>query len=341
MEPARFTDDLERLPETLNELASLFDSGLPRLSDLEELGAKVSTQTGKAPRILMLGMGSSNYAADIVAREAREEGAYVFAELASTQSLPEASEDLIVIAVSATGNSVEVVDIVEKYTGTDRLVALTNKPDSKLEKIADLTIGQHAGIEESGIACRTFRHTLLVLRAMVGALHAPDHPIRKKMEGLGDLSLAGAVATNSLLTTRDEWLSPVENALRGPDGTWVLAPVERFSSARQSALMIREIPRHGAYASETGDWSHVDLYLTKTQDYRALIYAGSIWDEQALEWMTERKSTWVSVGAATDGNPLRDAVHSVRYTGDTDPRVAQLAEVLVAETVAGHWYSGQ
>lgn len=91
-------------------------------------------------------------------------------------------------------------------------------------------------------------------------------------------------------------------------------------------------------ASETGDWSHVDLYLTKTQDYRALFFAGSIWDEQALEWMTERQSTWVSVGAGVDGGPLRDAAVTVRYTGDDSPRVAQLAEVLVAESVAGHWF---
>jgi len=117
----------------------------------------------------------------------------------------------------------------------------------------------------------------------------------------------------------------------------VLAPVERFSSSRQSALMMREVPRRPAFASETGDWSHVDVYLTKTQDYRALIYAGSAWDAQALDWMTQRGSTWVSVGVGADGAPLAGAVASVRYPGEEDPRVAQLAEVLVAERVAGLW----
>lgn len=337
MEPARFTHDLARLPETLTDLGSLLDAGLPRLADVEALGAQVA-ETGRQPRILILGMGSSNFAADVVAREARAAGALVFAELASTQSLPAPSEDLIVIAVSATGGSVEVLDIVQKYTGTGRLIALTNKPESKLEGVADLTVGQHAGVEESGIASRSFRHTLVVLRAMVSALHEPTHPVREALGNLGDLSRAGAAAAESLLASQADWLEPVEQALNGPMGTWILAPMERFSSSRQSALMIREIPRKSAFASETGDWSHVDLYLTKTQDYRALIYAGSIWDEPALEWMTERKSTWVSVGAGTDGNQLRDAAVSVRFEGDTDPRVAQLAEVLVAETVAGHWF---
>ena len=341
MDPARFTSDLARLPDSLNDLASRLDAGLPGLAEVEALGAQVRHTTGARPRVLMLGMGSSNYAADVVAREARQAGGLVVADLASTQSLPEPAEDLIVIAVSATGNSVEVVDIVRKYTGTGRLIALTNSPDSRLQEAADLTIGQYAGVEESGIACRTFRHTLVVLRAIVAALHEPDHAVRTALGGLSDLARTGATAAEALLTTQRDWLEPVAEALDGPMGTWVLAPMERFSSSRQSALMLREIPRKPAFASETGDWSHVDLYLTKTQDYRALFYAGSIWDEQALEWMTERGSTWVSVGAGVDGAPLRDAAVTVRYPGDDSPRVAQLAEVLVAETVAGHWFQAR
>ena len=337
MEPSRFSHDLARLPETLTDLAALLDAGMPRLADVEALGASVA-QAGHRPRILILGMGSSNYAADVVAREARAAGALVFAELASTQSLPAPSEDLIVIAVSATGGSVEVLDIVRKYTGTGRLIALTNTDGSALEDVADLRVGQHAGVEESGIASRSFRHTLVVLRAIVAALHEPTHPVRAALGDLAELSRAGATAADSLLASQGDWIAPVEQALNGPMGTWILAPMERFSSARQSALMIREIPRKSAFASETGDWSHVDLYLTKTQDYRALIYAGSVWDDPALAWMTERGSTWVSVGAGTDGEPLPGAATAVRFAGDTDPRVAQLAEVLVAELVAGHWF---
>ncbi|MFC6235677.1 hypothetical protein ACFPZL_11350, partial [Leucobacter soli] len=133
--------------------------------------------------------------------------------------------------------------------------------------------------------------------------------------------------------TAGDWLAPVTEALTAPMGAWVLAPVERFSSSRQSALMMREVPRRPAFASETGDWSHVDVYLTKTQDYRALVYAGSAWDAQAIDWMTQRGSTWVSVAGELPG-----AAAAVRFPGDEDPRVAQLAEVLVAERVAARWF---
>lgn len=336
MEPARFADDLNRLPHTLRTLADVLDAGLPGLAEVEALGAQIATSTGRAPRVLILGMGSSNYAADIVAREAREVGASVVAELASTRALPAPADDLVVLAVSATGGSVEVLDVVARYGGTGRLVAVTNRAGSKLEDLADLAIGQHAEPEVSGMASRSFRHTLVVLRALVAALHAPGHAVRDHLGGLPELARSGAAAAEALLGTTGEWLEPVTEALTAPMGAWVLAPVERFSSARQSALMMREIPRRPAFASETGDWSHVDVYLTKTQDYRALIYAGSAWDAQALEWMTQRGSTWVSVGGELDG-----AAATVRYPGDGDARVAQLAEVLVAEYVALRWFAQQ
>lgn len=334
MEPTRFIDDLNELPHSLGRLAGELDTGLASLDEVAALGARAVSLTGRAPRVLILGMGSSNFAADIVAREAREVGANVVAELASTAALPAPAEDLIVIAVSATGGSVEVLDVVRRYENTGRLVALTNRADSKLEALADITVPQGAGAEVSGIASRSFRHTILTLRALLAALFGPDHAVAERFNGLGDVATKGAAAAQALLDGRDDWLGQATDLLRGDMGTWILAPVERFSSARQSALMMREIPRRSAYASETGDWSHVDLYLTKTQDYRALFYAGSAWDEQALEWMRERGSTWVAVGGELPGAAL-----TVRYPGDEDPRVAQLAEVLVAELVANRWFS--
>ncbi len=339
MEPARFVDDLARIPEQLESLADALTRGLPGLEEVDRMGAAaaaaaagVSAGRGTAPRVLILGMGSSAYAADVVAREARESGAFVISELASTRALPAPADDLVVVAVSATGGSVEVLDAVRRYAGGGRLIGVVNRAGSTLEGVADVVVHQHAGDEASGIACRSFRHTLVVLRAVVAALHPAAHPVQKRLGGLPDLARAGAAANAALLAQADGWESPVASALSAPLGSWVLAPVERLSSARQSALMLREVPRRPAYASETGDWSHVDVYLTKTQDYRALIYAGSAWDQQALDWMAERGSRWVSVGAALPGAEL-----AVRYPGETDERVAQLAELLVAERVAARW----
>ena len=89
--------------------------------------------------------------------------------------------------------------------------------------------------------------------------------------------------------------------------------------------MLREGPRIPAYPCETGDWSHVDVYLTRSTDYRMLLLAGSRWEDELLRWTGERGSTVVAVGAEVEG-----AAYSLRYAGDEDDDVRLLGEVLVA-----------
>lgn len=330
MDPAAFRADLELIPDSLGSLADALDAGLPGLDVVRALdagggagGGGGASEAVASARVLVLGMGSSRYAADVVARRHRAAGANVVVELASTSELPPPADDLAVVAVSATGGSVEVLHAVERYAGTGRLVAITNRPDSPLAALADAVVPLGAGVEASGVACRTFRATFPVLDAVLAALTgrpaAFDAAVLRR----------AADANAALLAGSADWLEPMSALLAGPSGAWTLAPVERLSSAQQSALMLREVPRVGAFASETGDWSHVDVYLTKTQDYRALVFAGSRWDAQALEWMAARGSRFASVGAELPGAEL-----VVRHPHDDEVEVALLAELLVAELVA-------
>ncbi len=93
--------------------------------------------------------------------------------------------------------------------------------------------------------------------------------------------------------------------------------------------MFREGPRLAADGCETGDWNHVDVYLTKSLDYRALLFSGSRFDADATQWMRERGSRFVAVGGHLPG-----AETEVRYPADDDPVVALLTEVLIAELIA-------
>lgn len=320
MNPAAFRSDLELIPETLDRLADALGAGLPGLERLPMLAAS---------RVLVLGMGSSRYAADVVARRYRSVGATVMVELASAELLPPAAPDLAVVAVSATGGSVEVLRAVERYRGSGRLVAITNRPDSELGRLADVAVPLGAGVEASGVACRTFRATFAVLDEVLAELLGTAPPARFDVAALR----AAATASTGLLDASADWLTPLADLLGAPMGTWALAPAERASSAQQAALMMREVPRRGAYASETGDWSHVDVYLTKTQDYRALVFGGSAWDAQALDWMAQRGSRFAAVGRDLAGAEL-----ALRFPGDEDDSVAALTEVLVGELVADHWF---
>ncbi len=267
-------------------------------------------------RVVLLGMGSSHYANGIAAARLRAAGIQAVAEVASTDLLPRVYEDDLVVAVSASAGSVETLHAVDRL-GVD-FVAIANRPGPLTDR-ADRTVWLEAGEERGGVACRSFQHTL--------ALHLE---LARQLTGGPPVPLdLAAAATEHLLATEVAWQPRLAELLLGPHGTHVVAPARRLSSAQQSALMLREGPRLPAYACETGDWSHVDVYLTKTTDYRMLLLGGSRWEAQLLDWTTQRGSTVVSVGS-----PVEGAAFELRYPHDGVDDVRLLVETLVGELLA-------
>jgi len=315
---AAFLRDVEAKPTLLELLAASGDAT-----------AAVQALSAGPPGVLLLGMGSSRFAAEVTAFRLRHRGVTAVAEYASARLLPPAHPDLLVVAISASGTSKETLAALSRYAGFARTVALTNVADSTLARMADTTILLQAGQERGGVACSSFQHTILLLRLLEARL------TDSRLDFAG-LCSRTAAASRDLLERRDDWLPGTLEALDSADGVQVIAPVERWSSAAQSALMFREGPRRRATASETGDWSHVDVYLTKTIDYRALLLTGSPYDADAMEWLQARRSTVVTVGARLDG-----AHHAITYRDAADDEVALPTETLVAEIVAAHWWLEQ
>jgi fructoselysine-6-P-deglycase FrlB-like protein len=318
VDPALFAADLAAKPAHLALLADRLDSddpwaGLP----------------GDVRRVLFVGMGSSAYAAGVAAARLEARGFAAVSVLASSTLLPAPREGDLVVAVSAGGESAETASAVARFRPRVPVALLTNAPESALAQQVSTVVDLSAGVEEGGVACRSFQHTLVLLLAL-----------ERHLVGLGrdlsDLVRAAATAGADLAARAASWLPKVRPLLTGPHGTHVVAPAHRLSSAQQSALMLREGPRQPAYAAETGDWSHVDVYLTKTTDYRMLLFPGSPWQPELLDWVAQRGSTVVAVGDDVAGAEL-----SLRYVADQDDDVRLLTEVLVAELLAADlWAAG-
>jgi glucosamine 6-phosphate synthetase-like amidotransferase/phosphosugar isomerase protein len=308
-----FRSDIERVPQSLFELASVVER--------EPIWPIVAVPR----RLLLLGMGSSHFAAEVCARRLRAAGVDAVAELASAASTWPASHDLTVVAISAGGSSAETLHAIEPHAGTSRVIALTNRVDSELAGRCDSVVSMHAGVEAGGVACRTYRNTVGCLLTLESQLLGEPSP--------SDLIRRAADASADLLQRSPSWLPDVLECADSPDGLWLLAPAERIASALQGALLVREGPRRRADGCETGDWSHVDVYLTKMLDYRAIVYAGSVWDGAAAQWLQARRSTSVAVGGSFPG-----ARYELRYDADDDTCVALLTEPLVAELLAAEWW---
>lgn len=317
MNPDQFEADLRAKPTTLRALADALTEDDPWAS------------LGEVRRVIFIGMGSSAFAAGACATRLLGCGFPAVSTLASCSILPAVGPGDVVVAISASGRSKETLAAVEAYRtwGGVPIVLLTNDPVASTDGYAAV-VQLQAGAETGGVACRSFQHTLILLLALQRHLIGLDRDLPALIRATAD-------ASEDLLSRVDDWLPQVRELLIGPQGTHVVAPAHRLSSAQQSALMLREGPRRPAYACETGDWSHIDVYLTKTTDYRMLLLAGSAWDGQAMDWVRERGSTVVAAGAPVPGARL-----SVRFAGDADDDVRWLTETLVAELLAARlWQS--
>jgi fructoselysine-6-P-deglycase FrlB-like protein len=270
----------------------------------------------RARRVLFLGMGSSRYAALDAATTLRSHGFDAYAELASTGSPQPPAADTLAIAISASGGSAETLTAMRRHLGTSMVVGVTSRPQSAIGREADACLVTAAD-GRSGVACASYRSTVALLQALGGLV-----------TGATGSAGAAAAASAAVLAGRDAWVDRAVELLGGGP-IHVLAPAERFGSAEQSALMLREVPRVAAYACETGDWSHVDVYLTKRAGYGILLLPGSAYEPELMRWAAERGFPVVVAGGSLPGSAL-----DIDLSGTADPAVRALVETHVAELLA-------
>ena len=320
MNPGLFLADVLSAPD---RLAATLDAYAAPDGPLAQLPGAPAFE-----RVVLIGMGSSRFAALTAAALLRARGVAAWAEYASTMSPTLPSRGTLAVGISASGATAETVSALERHAGTSATVAVTNVPGSAIEAPADVVLPLLSGPEEGGVACVSFQATLAVLLLLAGRV-APG-------AGVSVAELRPAVDLAAALRDgRGDWLAEVAALVGGAELTQATAPAHRISSALQSALMLREGPRLNASAAETGDWLHVDVYLTKRPGYHTLLYRGSQFDEGVLEWARSRSSPVIAVGA-----PIAGAAIQVRLTLASE-LVTGLVETGVAELVAAQiWGAG-
>jgi len=316
--PEGFLADVLSAPARLERVLDAYDERDIPLAAVETAGVE---------RVLLIGMGSSRFAALTAVAHLRARGIDAYAELASTglASLPRPGT--LVVGISASGATAETIEALDRHRSTSRTVAITNHPGSAIEDVADVTLPLLAGVEEGGVACVSFQATLAVLLLLCGRLAG---------EPQVDALRLALPAADAIRSTRSVWLDELVGLVRDRHTVYTIAPAERISSALQSALMLREGPRVAADATETGDWLHVDVYLSKHPGYTALLFPGSRFDDGVMDWSRERASSVVAVGTAVDGAALH-----IPYLSSDDPLVATLVETGVAELLAAELWRRQ
>jgi len=133
-------------------------------------------RSGRWRRVLLTGMGSSYWACRPLYLRLLKNGL--------TPVMVETSElihyerdwltpDTLVIAVSQSGRSVEIVRLLECARGRSEIIGVTNTPDSPLATRSMAALLTHAGSEHT-VSCKTYLATLLALDWLSDLLSGED-----------------------------------------------------------------------------------------------------------------------------------------------------------------------
>ena len=249
---------------------------------------------GGRSRFVLTGLGSSRYAALVAAARVRARGGVAWVEIAGGSAPTRPADDLVAVAISASGRTPEVLDAVDAHAGRGLVVGVTNDPDSPLAERADVVVPLHAGPEIAGIAGRSFRATIAALGLLTGATTVDE--LRPAVAGLA-----------ARLTEPEAELNASADALDGAPGLDVLADAPSVGLAEQGALMLREAPRLPAHAFETADWLHTGVYLA-LPGHRVVLFSGSHADDDVVATVERRGGTVVRLAASDGGDPLGRAI---------------------------------
>jgi glucosamine--fructose-6-phosphate aminotransferase (isomerizing) len=187
--------------------------------------------------------------------------------------LPVLKKDTLLTCISQSGESYEVVKILEKISPDQTFIGITNEETSTLASRASVRLLSRAGREDM-TSTKTYISTLLVLHIYSNLLSGKWNPCTMP-------ELKSVIeAVSRIIDTRDEWLSSVMDFLGHPPFVQIIGRGPSYSSVLQGALMFMEAARNPAAGIFGGEFRHGPMEMSK-KGFRAVIIAplGATFDQ--------------------------------------------------------------
>lgn len=210
-------------------------------------------------RVILTGMGSSLYAMDCVLSYLTGHGipalSYSSFELSRFQ-FGQISDKTLVIAVSQSGNSAEVIELVEKAKAVTTVVGIFNNEGSQLAQMADIGL-PILGDKEVSITSKTYEITMLILNILARHL-------------TGEVDEAFWAQVEQAARWCCDWCArweensrPLYEFAQGVELFDLLANDTSLATARQLSLAYREGLHNCTAVWECADYAHGQYHSAK------------------------------------------------------------------------------
>jgi glutamine---fructose-6-phosphate transaminase (isomerizing) len=247
VEGAYLRDILDQPQALENTLASLQVS-----TALQSIASRL--RDGRFRSVVLTGMGSSFHALHPANLALIDHGSVPMmvesGELVHYMK-PLFDPETLIIAVSQSGQSAEIVRLLDVNQRRAAVVAVTNTAESQLVKCADAVVLTSAG-SESSVSCKTYVTALMALEWLVTVLCNRDvRALREEMKRACPLAQAYLADWKSHVQRFAELLGGIENLFlvgRGPSlaavgcGALIIKESDHFSAEGMSSAGFRHGP---------------------------------------------------------------------------------------------------
>jgi len=241
--------------------------GLEVSKTLHQLAAGL--QKGKFKTVVLTGMGSSFHALHPLNVQLINHG--LIAMMVETSELVHYKSRLfdpktLIVAVSQSGQSAEVVRLLEINRGKSSIIAVTNTPDSPLAKRADAAILTRAG-KEFSVSCKTYLTALMALTWLGDVVCERD--LRRTHQDL-------KTACPSVADYLANWKQHVQDLAQLLQGTRHLFLVGRgpsLAAVGTGALIVKESDHFHAEGMSSAAFRHGPFEMLSEETF-VLVFAG-------------------------------------------------------------------
>jgi len=242
--------------------------GLEESSALKTLARRLNT--GKLRQVVLTGMGSSFHGLHPLYLSLVDHG--LPALMAETSELLHYHRRLfdrrnLIIAVSQSGRSAEVVSVLKANHGRSVVVAITNTADSPLALHADVVVLTRAG-EEYSVSCKTYVTALMALK-WVGDILC-EKRLRRTHQELEDASPMAA----AYLSKWKKHVLCLAERLRDISQLYLVGRGASLAAVGTGGLIVKESDHFPAEGMSSAAFRHGPLEIVAAQTF-VLSFSGS------------------------------------------------------------------
>lgn len=229
--------------------------------------AEAASLLRKKRRIVITGMGASLFASIPLQ--------YALCSLGFEAEAVEAGEllhyrsgsfrDSVLVLVSRSGESVEIVKLLELLKDSNSIIGVSNEPQSVLARDSDISL--HIGsLADEMVAIQTYTGSLLTLHLLAGS-------VAGNCEAGADDAMRCLPAFASLIEDMMHRMSEWDDFLRAGSPVYLIARGPSGASAYEGALLFHEVAKSAAVSMPAASFRHGAVEVVDSH-FRGLIFAG-------------------------------------------------------------------